>query len=84
MCKKNDFLTRKEYDAVRALLAVIAGYEMPYEEVRESLLLSTHFKYAYLLTHCSEGVVNAFVEKLDQEQRYSLILLNKIFVKLAD
>jgi len=84
MCKNKDLLTRAEYDAVRALLAVIAGYEMPYEEVKESKLLSTHFKYAYLLTHWSEDVVNAFVEKLDQEQRYSLILLNKIFVKLAD
>ena len=84
MCKVSNILTRSEYDAVHALLAVIAGYEMPYEEVKESELLSTHFKYAYLLTHWSEDVVSTFVDKLDQEQRYSLILLNKIFVKLAD
>lgn len=83
MCKNKDLLTRAEYDAVRALLAVIAGYEMPYEEVRESLLLSTHFKYAYVLTHWAPDVVDAYIDKLDQEQRYALILLNKLFLKLS-
>ena len=83
MCKTK-LLTRTEYDAVRALLAVIAGYEFSYEEVTESRLLSVHYKYAYLITSWGMDVTNAFVDKLTQEERYSLIPLNKIFVKVAN
>ena len=83
MCKVSNILTRTEYDAVRALLDIIAGYDMPFELVKESEILSTHFKYAYILTHWAGDVVDAFVDKLDQEQRYSLLLLNRMFIKLS-
>lgn len=83
MCSNTRLLTRAEYDAVSALLSMLCGYHMGYGEVKQSELLSLHFKYAYVLTHWTPDVVDAYVDKLDQEQRYALILLNKLFIKLS-
>lgn len=83
MCSNTKLLTRTEYDAVSSLLSILCGYNMPYDEVKQSELLSLHFKYAYVLTHWTPDVVDAYIDKLDQEQRYALILLNKLFIKLS-
>ena len=84
MCSNTRLLTRTEYDAVSTLLSVLCGYHMTYDEVKESELLSLHFKYAYVLTHWSGDVIDAYIDKLDREQHYALILLNKLFIKLSD
>lgn len=83
MCSNTRLLTRAEFDAVSTLLSMLCGYHMTYDEVKQSELLSLHFKYAYVLTHWTPDVVDAYIDKLDQEQRYALVLLNRLFIKLS-